>query len=516
MDAHLFRRFCSALTSEIMGARMEKIYAPAPGLTVFVLFSSRCGKGKHFLTLSAGNSSPLIFLSEHRIPVNAQPPAFVMRLRKYLSGERIVRAVNSWTARRLWLGFSGLSQAWLCLDLRAGPTLSFEAPTLPEEPRWPELPLSPELATDAWRTFEILTPALRRTLPFLDAPDASALLADLESGGGDVFLYEAEDGRREVSAWPLPREQLEKKKGIWRETVCEDPLFALAKLGERVYDSLAEEARRAAARPFSAEVSRLERLLKKLDAEEERLSAMQARQKDAILLQSQLYRFNPGEKRESVTLEGSEGPVFLALDKSRTVRENMTELFRQAGRGRRGLEYLSARRKAVQEEKAHAEAEALRSLAAVNGASLPAKTPQPSRQARKSPAKLPKEVQAFRSSDGFLLLRGRNTKGNVLALKLAAPHDYWMHTAEGVSAHVIIRRDHPAQEVPERTLLEAGALVGLKSWQKNQESAQIQYSLAKFIHPMKNAAPGMVRIDRSEGSFRVTLEPALEEKLEAH
>ena len=72
-------------------------------------------------------------------------------------------------------------------------------------------------------------------------------------------------------------------------------------------------------------------------------------------------------------------------------------------------------------------------------------------------AQLPKQVQAFRSSDGFLILRGRDTRGNALALKLAAPHDYWLHTADGPSAHVIIRRDHAGQEVPERTLREAGA-----------------------------------------------------------
>ncbi len=128
-------------------------------------------------------------------------------------------------------------------------------------------------------------------------------------------------------------------------------------------------------------------------------------------------------------------------------------------------------------------------------------------------AQLPKQVQAFRSSDGFLILRGRDTRGNALALKLAAPHDYWLHTADGPSAHVIIRRDHAGQEVPERTLREAGALAALKSRLKDEAGAEIQYSLARYIHPMKGAAPGMVRIDRSEGAFRTDIDPTLEEKL---
>ena len=89
--------------------------------------------------------------------------------------------------------------------------------------------------------------------------------------------------------------------------------------------------------------------------------------------------------------------------------------------------------------------------------------------------------------------------------------------AHATTAHRTIRRDHAGQHGPGRTLQEAGILAALKSWQKDQDSALIQYSLAKFIHPMKNAAAaGMVRIDRSEGSFRVDKERNLEERLEKH
>ena len=337
-----------------------------------------------------------------------------------------------------------------------------------------------------------------------------------------MFLYEStrDDGSRrcDVSAWPLPTPQLDAMGSTWTETVFESPLAALAKAGETlVYGGLAEQARQNAAKPFVTEAARLEKLLKKLDSEQERLLAMKGRQADALLLQSQLWRFGQHEKLDSVTLEGEDGDITLSLDKKKTVRENMMDMFHQAGRGRRGLEHLEVRRAAVREEKERAEAAILRGQAAKTGVGS-GPDPREGRQAedkkgRPLPADLPKQVQAFRSSDGFLLLRGRDTKGNGLALKMAASYDYWLHTADGPSAHVIIRRDHAAQDVPERTLHEAGILAALKSWQKDQDSASIQYSLAKFIHPMKKAAPGMVRIDRSEGSFRVRLEPDLEEKL---
>lgn len=516
MDAHLFRRFCDALVPRIMGARMEKIHAPGPGVTVFSMYGGDGRDGKRHLVLKADRKSPLLFSADHRIPVNAQPPAFVMRLRKHVSGKRITRAVCRWTERRLWLGLSGEVQTWLCLDLREGPSLSLEAPLPEDDPAWPDGDLS-ALPPESWKEWQVLTPALRRTLAFLDPLDAGALLMDLQSGGGDVFLYENERGRCEISAWPLPSEQLKAMGGRWTETVMEDPVAALAKAGETlVYGEVAEHARQAAARPFSAEASRLGKLLSKLDNEEKRLSAMRDRQKDALLLQSQLYLFGPADKLDAVTLNGPEGPVTLKLDKKRTVRENMADMFHQAGRGRRGLEHLARRRAEVQAQKEEAEAARLRMLASVSGAGAAPKAGEKKTGGKNAalPQGLPKQVQAFRSSDGFLMLRGRDTRGNALALKLAAAHDYWLHTADGPSAHVIVRRDHAGQEVPERTLHEAGVLAALKSWQKDAETASIQYSLAKYIHPMKNAAPGMVRIDRSEGAFRVRIEPDLEERLE--
>lgn len=515
---------------------MEKIHEPGQGVTVFTVYGGGLGRAdggpaKRYLVLRSDRKTPFLFLSAHRVPVNAQPPASVMRLRKYLSEHRVTAASCHWTERRLYLETSG--GGTLCLDLREGPSLLFEPAPGFEEPAWPDPAASPPAlcADDGWRAWPVLTPALRRTLPYLDPEDGRALLMDLQAGGGDVFMYETGTGEREVSAWPLPRAQLPRMgagKDVWRESVWEDPLAALALAGEsRVYAAVAAQARQAAARPFTAEVRRLDKLLDKLEREEARLAAMRDRQAAALLLQAQLYRFGREEKRASVSLDGPGGPCELALDPRLTVRENMAALFHQAARGRRGLEHLAGRRAAVRAEKDAAQAALLRREAALsgtgdtdsayaghagrNGPRADGGTRAPA--GRAVPPGLPGQVQAFRSSDGFLLLRGRDTRGNALALKLAAPHDYWLHTADGPSAHVVIRRDHAGQEVPERTLSEAGALAALKSWLRDEARAEIQYSLAKYIHPMKKAAPGMVRIDRSEGTFWVTLDRDLEERL---
>lgn len=527
---------------------MEKIHEPDQGISIFALYGGglsrddgldprgrnpggpadgarpeqssggpgRGGPARRYLVLRAGRKDPLLFLSAHRPPAGAQPPAPVMRLRKHLSGRHITRVLAHWTDRRLYLETSG--GVTLLLDLREGPRLLFEPAPAFAEPVWPEAADSASALCegDLWRDRPVLTPALRRVLPRLEPEEARALLMDLRAGGGDVFVYENPAGERRLSAWPLPRARDEG----WSGSVWENPLPALALAGEQVYAALAARARQAAARPFAAEVRRLDALLDKLNAEEARLGAMRDRQADALLLQANLYRLDRDKKSASLTLDGPEGPRGLSLDPRLSARENMAALFHQAARGRRGLEHLARRREAVLAEREAALNELARREAAATGspavadanaARRPGGNGRDKRNGRSSA--LPAEVQLFRSGDGFAILRGRNTRGNALALRLAAPHDYWLHTADCPGAHVIIRRDHAGHVVPERTLLEAGALAALKSPLRDAARAEIQYSLAKYIHPMKHAGPGMVRIDRSEGSFGVSPDPGLEERL---
>ncbi len=126
---------------------------------------------------------------------------------------------------------------------------------------------------------------------------------------------------------------------------------------------------------------------------------------------------------------------------------------------------------------------------------------------------LPKNVQAFVSSDGFVILRGRDANGNLACRKLAAPHDIWMHAERGPGAHVVVRLRWPGQEIPARTLMEAGCLAALKSWQNNAARADIQYAEIRHIKPMRGAPAGTVRIDRQIGTLSVPVDPEMEKRL---
>lgn len=455
-------------------------------------------------------------------------------------------------------------------------------PVLPAPVRWP----APEYLDEAcaqWRNWPVLTPALRRTLPHLDALDRQALLVDLEYGGGDIYTYTAENGGTELSAWPLPAAQ---RKGR-REAVREDVLPAVAEAAAaQVLGDLTRAARAHAAAPLEREAARLGRILEKQLAEEARLTAMCAAQQDALALQAVLWCCpqdmrgvaldvppesgleNAGGQHaaesargemlknaagrqlaagaaggqkianaadracaagrqgmtdgqtladaagEQCAADGVEGfprvPVAgsdgtlppvpagwrrLKLDPRLSLRENMEALFHKAKRGKRGLAFVAERRALVQQAQQAAQDAAARARMGLTPALAPRKAAAPEAGTVLARA-LPKGVQGFVSSDGFAVLRGRDVKGNLAVLRLASPHDIWLHVEGGPGSHAVIRRGFAGQEIPERTLLEAGALVLCKSWQKDNDRATVLYAEARHIKPMRNAAPGMVRIDK--------------------
>ncbi len=602
MDAHLFRRFCEDLLPALIGSRIEKIYQAADGVITFSLYglanvqqkNSASAKDtlktnvfadrKHYLTYKEGKEA-FLFLSHSRITKNDEPPAFVMRLRKHLAGKHIKTAAANWLERKIILE---VSDCWVSLDLRHGIELHFGCPEnalcSPAGGYFDfeaSYTLSPALSDgnfdsywadfsqlrriqdkDVWKEYQTLTPFLRKTLPYLAEEEQAALYADLQYGGGDVFVYTQNSRQLRInqsaennplrfarnddafllSAWKIPQELLKNISGLQaaNELVFENALEAFSYIGDMVLAKLQKQNSAGTIKQFQAQLKRLARLEIKLAEEEERLARLVQKKDEALLLQANLYRFAADYKAEYVILEDYAGEeVKIVLDKAKTVRENMHGYFHAAARGIRGLEHLVRRRQELEREKQNVldkiwEEDAGASiketkkkgekqpvfeyglLGKIKNVNKKAKFSQEAaikNEKSKAISKYPKEVQVFRSSDGFMILRGRDTKGNGLVLKMASPYDIWVHIAEGTSAHVLIKRDHAKQEIPPRTMQEAGALALLKSWAKTQEKGYVQYSYAKFIRPMKNAAKGLVHVDKSEGTLEIKIIPEYEERL---
>ena len=237
---------------------------------------------------------------------------------------------------------------------------------------------------------------------------------------------------------------------------------------------------------------------------------MRAGKEDALLLQGSLWQWPQDFRAPEVQVWGRDGKQrTIVLDKRWTVRENMERLFHSARRGERGLAHVAERRRQLADELSalrRRRDEILLGMVAGPGNNqdvpAPAKLPE-----------VPKHVQLFVSSDGYPFLRGRDARGNLAVRKLAAQHDIWVHAAGGPGSHVIIRLRHAGEQVPGRTLDEAGSLAACKSWLRGEERGLVTYCEVRHVKPMRGAAPGTMRMDKVLFTREVNVDASLEESL---
>lgn len=504
MEANFFRFLAGELSTAASGQRIEKVHSPADGVLILTLYGPG---GKTNLIFRPAKQAGLLFLSDTR-PQN--PPAAssrVMWLRKRLTGRKLLEARVDWPALRLAFALSPrdlpAAGKWLVLDLRDDLTLAEDFSPAPQ-PDWPGLP---RLLDDAevWREFPQATPALRKHLTKLAKTDpgrAERLLTRLrEARPEGFFLAEAENA--EPLVWP-PAEAAPTKR-------YDTALAAARAHGERaLFAHLGRLDAREQLDQAAAAKKRLARQLELIEKDEARHRALAGLSIPAEALQIALSGMPATPQAESISLPHPEhGPQRVPIDPRLTPAENMARLFRQAAKGRRGLEHCARRREQL--------------LSGVGPEVRPAcegKTDaRTSKAAAAAPFVLPKRYQGlavamFRTTDGFMVLRGKSSQANHDMLsKAASPHDYWLHAAGGPSAHVILRRDYPDQPVPEQSLVEAATLCALKSYRKDDAKAEVLVARVKDVRKVKGAAIGSVAVDEVERTVLVALDPAIEERL---
>ncbi len=492
----------------LRGRRIQKVFGPGANVLTFDLGNAQGGR---YLLLRHGNREPLLFLSDEKPPNPATPQAGVMWLRKRLVGRRLLEPSIDWPGRRMAWSLSGTEGGHLLLCLRTGPVLVEEPDSaFGQEPTpldWRHI-IQDE---DVWRSHPHISPVLRRTLTSLPGPDAEELHRSLGEGRCQdfhVYLEERDDqSEAEALPWRLP-ESL--RKG--REERCFATAVEAAGHAGQValfsQLSLAEDAEQRSAR--KAAVKRLKRGLAKVEQELQRMEELRRLRTQAMAIQARLYSLDAKQKRHHLTLPLAEGgEIRVDLDPSRSISENMERFFRLAAKGERGIPLLLARRDMLVQE--------LDALRQGRTAPPPRRQKQVKRPLLPSPRNKSAQglaVQRFRTSDGFLLLRGRNKAANHKLLSLAAsPYDIWFHAQGGPGAHLVLKRDHPKQEPPRQSMLEAAALAGLKGWQAMDGKAAVICALVKDVRKIKGAELGKVAVDKVMESFLVELDPRLEEAL---
>lgn len=520
MESNFFRCLASALGEKLAGGRIQKIFSPARDTWTFLV---KGREGSANLLFRAGRNNARLFLSGSR-PVNpSQPPARVMWLRKRISGRRIDGCVVNWPNRSLALQLASYGEepeCFLILDMRQGPDVVQELPdNFSDSPVWPDLNT---ILTDSdiWREYPQISPPLRRALRRVNDTDGeqAASLFFRKIVFGECAELHVPLKNDSPSGDPLPW------SGQGRAFAC--PIEAAGFAWEAsLFEELSSAARSGEKALVSARLKKVRRQLANMEREEERLLGMIGLRRKALALQAVLHEIEASSRLESVRIPVGSGDEDdtresayeeLKLDPRKTVIENMQRLFHQASRGERGLVHLASRR-----------GEAEREYAALQGGryvpesgSKNPVTAETVRRAEKKAGVVPSgrwkglEVHRFRTSDGFIVLRGRNSRANHKLLSQAAsPFDFWFHAEDGPGAHCILKRDHPEQDVPERSRREAAALAALKSWQAEDERARVMCALVRDVRKFKGGAQGQVLVDVVMESLYVHLEPGLEDRL---
>lgn len=497
MDAPFFRALVASLCLRLVGGRLGKIFEPAPGCLVF---AHKIGRESSFLLFRPAKSKNILCLSPAKPPMPHDPGPRAMWLRKRVGDARILGCVADWPTLRLGLVLDGRA---LILDLREGPRLVDALPDdFGREPPWPALRRvldDPEV----WREYPHLSPSLRRHLRTLPEQEALLLLERLAGGEPmDIWIPDGHGGVAEPTLWPLFTSEAFR---------LDDPIEAARRVYEPLFYGLLAGEAREAAEAAKAASKRKKRLDSLLDRDEERLRGLLAHAREAEALQANLHVFEDKELPEGLDLAHPDGSmVRVALDPRWTAAQNMQRLFAFAAKGRRGLAHVAARREAVAAEAA----ENLREPRSGPEGDSAQTTPDvsPGQPLPKRWTKLP--VKVFRTSEGFWVARGKSAKGNhALLVEGSSPHDYWLHAQDAPGAHVILRRDHPGQEVPERSLSEAAVLAALSSPLKESAWADVLLAEVRQVRTIKGAAAGLVRLEKPLRVLRVRPDPDLESRL---
>lgn len=510
MDAHVFRSLSLELGPALSGRRIEKIYSPAKGYWTLALGARG---GKRLLLFHPARKDALLLLTGTKPQNPLSAPAEAMWFRKRILGRWLGPWRADWPGLRIAWELSPVppdapdQSRFLLLDMHAGMRLAAELePAFGSEPAWP--PLERALHDpDVWKQFPQLSPSLRRRLKSLPESEAADFYASLAKGPAKPIYIVYKNGiPAALHAWPQGEDKTDcvQAFGSALEAALvhgEPKFFAGLAHGESAHDREA----------FKARERRLRRGLERLEADRERLSRMVAQQSQAELLQAELYKYKAGPTPERITARHPlHGEMTVELNTRMSVAENMERLFQQVAKGRRGLAVVEQRRAQLDAE-LRSRADGLTQAPAERK-----ETPQAKADDRPLLSKRLRglAVLVFTTSDGFRVLRGKNQEaGHKLLSQAASPFDLWFHAAQRPGAHVVLKRDYPTQEVPERSLREAAALAGLASGYAGEAKADVLCALVKDVRKIKGAALGLVRVEEVRQTLRVDLDPELPERL---
>jgi len=222
---------------------------------------------------------------------------------------------------------------------------------------------------------------------------------------------------------------------------------------------------------------------------------------------------------ETTTWDDDPRSIRVELDPRKSPTELAQDLFKKSKRLKRGLDVGPERLEAVETE--IAELVRARDMLgddspnelAMKLEALGVSITEPKEEARKrrqAGARLP--YREFATLDASSVLVGRGAADNDrLTLRVARPHDLWLHARGVTGAHVIVRLTKGQSCSPE-TLVDAATLAAHFSDLRGESIVDVLYTPRRFVHKRKGSPVGSVTLG-SEKVIAVRIETGRLERL---
>lgn len=257
-------------------------------------------------------------------------------------------------------------------------------------------------------------------------------------------------------------------------------------------------------RARARELKRLRRDMKKVEMRRTRLVERKRRFEDASSLQTtaqllassgaDMDRHHAFVKVTEYTETGSHSRS-VAVDPSRTLRDNINRMFRQHQKARRGLERIERQlsRARQDEDSLRQDEDRLHDITHWD-AWLADGRNTARKQRATSPAPSSRRRRAI-VLDGYEILVGRNSRENdEVTFRVASADDFWLHVADYSGSHVVVRNPKGTPELDRNVLVRAAQLAAYHSQARNSSRVEVHYTQRKFVSKPKKAAPGLVRL----------------------
>lgn len=278
---------------------------------------------------------------------------------------------------------------------------------------------------------------------------------------------------------------------------------------ERAEKEALEGRRRALVAQVARAVQKLARRIDAVDGDLGRIGEADALTARGALLSANAHLVKRGAAEVTVDdwSSGEAVKVTIALDPSKSAREQADALFHRAKRLKRGAEVARARRaeaeralavvRTLQSELLAATGEAALEVLAGRAEKLGIRGAKAVMGARKEaePARLPYHL--FRVGERTIYV-GKNAKDNdALTTQVARPHDLWLHAKGTTGAHVVVPLSK-AEACPADLLVDAAHLAAHYSSARGEQIVEVTYVPRRYVRKPRGSAVGSVSVEREK------------------